>query len=247
VDLDALVAKVFEVKADKYYTDYGFSSNTYDYTDEDLYMLAQVISAEARGESFKGKIAVGNVVMNRVLSRGYPGSTIKEVISANGQFAVRWPTIKPDSSSKRAAAQVLVMENWVIPQNVYFFKVSATKDDWGSHRYSTTIGHHAFYTGSYSGRYGGDKVPPKMYERITRWPQIGCKKSTRVTKIQRVLRSLSYDIKADGAYGKDMMEAVQKFQKDHGLRADGVAGPDTLVKMIKIYGVEKFVKNFASK
>jgi N-acetylmuramoyl-L-alanine amidase len=44
------------------------------YTEEDLKWLAQIITAEARGESFEGKLAVGNVVMNRVASPGFPDS-----------------------------------------------------------------------------------------------------------------------------------------------------------------------------
>ena len=66
IDVGELV-EYYIVKADKYYNDMGYSSNHYDYTDEEKYMLAQVIDAEARGESTEGKIAVGNVVMNRVL------------------------------------------------------------------------------------------------------------------------------------------------------------------------------------
>ena len=60
--------------AKQYYNDYGFSSNHYDYSDNELYMLAQLVYGEARGESTKGKIAVANVVMNRVLSRVTPAT-----------------------------------------------------------------------------------------------------------------------------------------------------------------------------
>ena len=40
------------------------------YDGEDLLWLSRVISAEAEGESFEGKLAVGSVVMNRVNARG---------------------------------------------------------------------------------------------------------------------------------------------------------------------------------
>ena len=49
------------------------------YSEEDLYWLARIISAESRGEPLEGQIAVGNVVLNRVDSDNYP-DTIKEVI-----------------------------------------------------------------------------------------------------------------------------------------------------------------------
>lgn len=59
---------------------------TKNYSDDDLYWLARIISAESRGESQRGQIAVGNVVMNRVKSDKFP-NTIKEVIFQKGQFS----------------------------------------------------------------------------------------------------------------------------------------------------------------
>ena len=243
VDLDAVVTKFFEVKADQYYNDMGFSSNTYNYTEADIYTLAQLIYLEAEGESYKGKLAVANVVMNRVISRGYPGDSIKSVVSAPNQFAYR-TSVKPDSACKRAARDVLAYEKWVIPQNVYFFKVSSSKGDWGSFRFYTKIGAHAFYEYNYYGRSSNDKIPPQLFQRVYRWPQFGCKPAPRVNKIQRMLRQFGYKIKADGYFGKDMKEAVMDFQKKQGIDADGVCGPGTLKAMIKKYGVDKFVKNF---
>ena len=35
----------------------------------------------------------------------------------------------------------------------------------------------------------------------------------------------------DGIYGKKTVEAVKKFQRKHGLTADGIAGPATLAKI----------------
>lgn len=243
VDLDAVITKFFEVKADKYYNDMGFSTNTYNYSEADIYTLAQLIYLEARGESYKGKLAVANVVMNRVISRGYPGSTIKSVVSAPNQFCYN-SSVKPDSSCRRAAREVLAYEKWVIPQNVYFFKVSSSKSNWGSFKFYTKIGAHAFYEYNYYGRSSTDKIPPQLFQRVYRWPQFGCKPAPRVNKIQRMLRQFGYKIKADGYYGKDMKEAVIDFQKKQGIEADGVCGPGTLKAMIKKYGVDKFVKNF---
>lgn len=44
------------------------------YNSDDLYWLSRIISAEAGGEIFKGKLAVGNVVLNRVRHSSYPNS-----------------------------------------------------------------------------------------------------------------------------------------------------------------------------
>ena len=55
-------------------------------TEEDLYLLANIIYCEAGCEPYIGKVAVGNVVMNRVKSDRQP-DTIKGVIYAKGQFS----------------------------------------------------------------------------------------------------------------------------------------------------------------
>ena len=51
----------------------------------DLMYLACIIFAEAGGESYSGKLAVANVVLNRKKNRRYPNS-IYGVISQRGQF-----------------------------------------------------------------------------------------------------------------------------------------------------------------
>ena len=57
------------------------------YTQEELKLLACLVHAEAGNQSYEGKLAVANVVLNRVKSKKYPNS-IKEVIYQAGQFAV---------------------------------------------------------------------------------------------------------------------------------------------------------------
>ncbi|MEL7602823.1 MAG: cell wall hydrolase [Bacillota bacterium] len=244
VDMDELVT-YYMVEADLYYNECGYSSNYYEYTDDDVYMLAQLIYGEARGELTKGKIAVANVVMNRVLSRGYPGSTIKDVITAPGQFSGYSSSIRPNSSCKSAARQVLEKQVWVIPQNVYFFNSDRREgEDWGSHDFYAKIGNHCFYTESYSGRSRNGNVPPALFERTFKWPQYGCKVEKRVKRLQYMLNKLGYDVKADGYFGMDSKEAFMQFQSDHGLHADGVAGPDTIEKLIKTFGVENYIKKY---
>lgn len=49
------------------------------YGDDDVYWLSRLIYAEAGGESLDGKIAVGNVVLNRVADAAFP-DTVKGVI-----------------------------------------------------------------------------------------------------------------------------------------------------------------------
>lgn len=59
----------------------------FNYTDEELKLLACLVHAEAGNQSYEGKLAVANVVLNRVKSGKYP-DTIKAVIYQPGQFSV---------------------------------------------------------------------------------------------------------------------------------------------------------------
>lgn len=54
--------------------------------DGDRYLLANLIYCEAGGESYTGQVAVGSVVINRVLSSVYP-DTVTGVIYQSGQFS----------------------------------------------------------------------------------------------------------------------------------------------------------------
>ena len=42
--------------------------------DNDLYLLARMITAEARGEPYSGQVAVGAVILNRVASPSFPNT-----------------------------------------------------------------------------------------------------------------------------------------------------------------------------
>lgn len=61
--------------------------NEVDYTNDELKLLACLVHSEAGTQSYEGKLAVANVVLNRVKSHKYP-STIKAVIYQSGQFSV---------------------------------------------------------------------------------------------------------------------------------------------------------------
>ena len=57
-------------------------------------------------------------------------------------------------------------------------------------------------------------------------------RGTEVRNIQTRLKKWGYMNGAvDGIYGKKTVEAVKKFQRKHGLTADGIAGPATLAKI----------------
>lgn len=116
------------------------------YSNEDLFWLSRIISAEAKGENMEGQIAVGAVVLNRVHHPRFP-KTIKEVVFANGQFdPVRDGTIyqEPVPSAVEAAKRVLQGEN-PLPEAFYFYNPNTATDPWiRTLRVITRIGNHVF-------------------------------------------------------------------------------------------------------
>ncbi len=121
-------------------------------SEDDLYWLSRVIHSEAQGESYTGKVAVGNVIVNRVNSELFP-DTIKGVVfdkqDGHTQFS---PVLDgsiyntPDTESVRAAEEVL---DGVRPVGnaLYFLNPRKSTNFWivGNRRYMTTIGLHDFY------------------------------------------------------------------------------------------------------
>ena len=59
------------------------------YTDEDLYILSHIISAEAGNCSEDMMLSVGSVVLNRVQDGRFP-NTIEEVVFQQGQYSPTW-------------------------------------------------------------------------------------------------------------------------------------------------------------
>jgi spore germination cell wall hydrolase CwlJ-like protein len=59
--------------------------STYLYTYEELKIMTCIIYAEAGNQSQKGRVAVGNIILNRVKDSRFP-STVKSVVYAKNQF-----------------------------------------------------------------------------------------------------------------------------------------------------------------
>lgn len=222
----------FREPADRYYEESNYSSNRYAYTQDELMMLATVIHLEVRGEPYEAMLAVGNVVMNRVLAPGFPGDTIREVVTRPNQFCYN-PSVRPMAICVKAAREVLEDEVWVIPQNVYYFRAVENRGNWGKHIYYRHIGATAFYRDFYSGRSNSAGVPEALYRRVCEWPQYGCEPGLRVARLQKMLRSLGYKVEPDGYFDTGTRAAVRRFQQSEGLQADGVANPATLNRMME--------------
>lgn len=122
-----------------------------DYPAEDLYWLSRIISAESRGESLEGQIAVGNVVLNRVKSDNYP-DTVKGVVfdRVHGvQFEpVENGTVYDAPTQNSVLAAKMAMEGaQMAGESLYFYAPALSAGTWivSNCTYYTTIGCHKFY------------------------------------------------------------------------------------------------------
>lgn len=112
----------------------------------DVYLLARIIYGEARGEPYKGQVAIAAVVLNRVESSSFP-NTIAGVIYQSGAFdAVSDGQINlaPDQTAIKAARDAL---NGWDPTNgclFYYNPATATSRWMLSRPVLLRIGNHAF-------------------------------------------------------------------------------------------------------
>ncbi len=128
----------------------GFSPDI-PYDEDELYWLSRIIHAEAQGEPFSGKMAVGNVVLNRVAHSDFP-DTIYGVIF-DKKYGVQFTPIAngaiyndPLNECFYAADQVLRGEN-VVENSLYFCNPITSTSTWimNNRVLFSQIGKHNFY------------------------------------------------------------------------------------------------------
>lgn len=112
----------------------------------DVYLLARLISAEARGEPYEGQVAVGAVVLNRMKHPSFP-NTMSGVIYQSGAFSCIYDGQfdQPVSSVCYQAARDAI--NGWDPSGgaIYYFNPSTATSSWiWSRPLLVTIGKHRF-------------------------------------------------------------------------------------------------------
>lgn len=124
----------------------GSSSSSGRYSSSDIYLLAKLIEAEARGESYIGQVAVGAVVLNRVAHASFP-DTIAGVIYQSGAFTAvvdsNW-SVEPSATALKAAQDCI---NGWDPSGgaIYYYNPAKTSNAFiWSRPVITTIGNHKF-------------------------------------------------------------------------------------------------------
>lgn len=156
-----LIAKIFnsEVSWDAVTNTVRITSGTglidsgesfYDY--DDVYWLSRIIQAESGGESFEGKLAVGTVIMNRVMSSEFP-DTVYDVIF-DSEYGVQFtPTsnrrIYNTPSEESVIAAKICLDGYRTDTSIlYFLDESIATSKWivNNRAYILTIGCHDFYS-----------------------------------------------------------------------------------------------------
>jgi N-acetylmuramoyl-L-alanine amidase len=116
------------------------------YNADDVYWLSHIINAESGNQPLEGKLAVGNVILNRVDSASFP-NTIYNVIFQRSQFtpASSGSIYKTPNAESVIAAKLCLDGAVVLPSALWFN--SAGSSSWAARNksYVTTIGAHAFY------------------------------------------------------------------------------------------------------
>ena len=122
-----------------------------EYSIEDLKWLFSLIEAESKGEPFLGKIAVGNVVLNRVKDKNFP-DTISGVIF-DTKFGIQFQPVANNSIYNMPSLESVIAGKLAIRDvnpvgnSLYFFNPKIASSFWipNNRTYYKTINNHDFY------------------------------------------------------------------------------------------------------
>ncbi|WP_336989852.1 cell wall hydrolase [Bacillus infantis] len=109
-------------------------------------LLARLVHAEAKGEPHAGKVAVAEVVLNRMKDEKFP-DTVKEVIYEDRQFEPvdNGMINKPAGKDSQKAVQEALTEERKDGESLFFFNPDQTNSKWLRTRAVTKeIGNHRF-------------------------------------------------------------------------------------------------------
>lgn len=116
------------------------------YDSDTLYWLSHIIHAESGNQSLEGKLAVGNVVMNRVEHPNFP-DTIYDVLFQRNQFSPAGSgSIYREPNAESVVAAKLVLDGAEVLEDALFFNRAGMNTRAARTRpFVATIGAHSFY------------------------------------------------------------------------------------------------------
>ncbi|MED4531927.1 cell wall hydrolase [Metabacillus fastidiosus] len=119
-------------------------------SNEEKDLFARLVQAEAKGESYEGKVAVATVVLNRVDDPRFPNNIIDVINQVVGNSYAFSPVQngeinKPASDeAKRAVDEALTRKDH-LNDSIYFYNPDIATDEWIRTRHIVkTIGNHVF-------------------------------------------------------------------------------------------------------
>lgn len=121
------------------------------YNEDDVYWLSRIINAEAGNQPFLGKMAVGNVVLNRVRSSQYPNSIYGVIFDRKHgiQFSpIANGTIYNTPNAESIIAAKICLEGYSLSSTaLYFLNPRIASSFWivRNCTYEFSIGGHDFY------------------------------------------------------------------------------------------------------
>lgn len=116
------------------------------YNTEDFYWLSHIINAESGNQPLAGKIAVGNVILNRVSDPIFPDSVYGVVFQKNQFTPTKNGTINLTPNEESILAAKLCLDGAVLLPTALFFN-HVKSNSWAAKykSYVATIGSHSFY------------------------------------------------------------------------------------------------------
>lgn len=126
----------------------GILSGEQFYNAGDLFWLSRVIHRESGNQPMEGRMAVGNVVLNRVADPVFP-NTVEGVLAQKNQFSTYKSGVlaATEPSAKSIIAAKLVMDGGEVEETkgALYFDSGATSWAARNKQHIATIGGHKFY------------------------------------------------------------------------------------------------------
>ena len=121
------------------------------YSDDEIYWLSKIINAESAGEPMKGKIAVGNVVLNRVESSLFPNTIYGVIFDRN--YGVQFSPVLDGSIYKTPLGDSVIAAKRALRgeteagRSLYFLNPKKATSNWiiNNRIFHKTIANHDFY------------------------------------------------------------------------------------------------------
>lgn len=147
---DNLIDNIIDISDDEYVEVFSQNDRMIYLTQDDIYLMSQIVYAESKGEPFEGKVAVASVILNRVLSPNFP-NTVEEVVFQRNAFSCVIDNEINVSPSQECFDAVYEAISGHDPtrEALFFYNPETATCAWMQHVDKTNvtpIGHHVFFS-----------------------------------------------------------------------------------------------------